>query len=314
LAVLVIGLVGARTPLAASSGAAEPALHCIAFSAYVGAFSPNTGPHPPPSVIDALLDDLVTHTDFRCVMTYGVLNGQDYVFEAARRRGLTVIAIVWLDGDRAVNQQSVSTGIEAANRYRDTIVRVGCGSEVRTRRGAVVAETVVGECVSRMRASGVTQPIGTNTLWFDACNETWPCKPWRFLDRLDFIGVNAYAWWDNKYSGLFPCTTTGAAADFHVARLRDVRSIYPSKEVILTEFGWPAGPDGYSEVNRFTRQRCGIASVSNQRLVVEATIAQLRRLNLPHTVFAAYREPWKNGAEGPVGSWWGLLAAPAEVR
>jgi len=31
-------------------------------------------------------------------------------------------------------------------------------------------------------------------------------------------------------------------ADFHMARLEDIRRTYPGKEVIVTEFGWPMGP------------------------------------------------------------------------
>jgi exo-beta-1,3-glucanase (GH17 family) len=161
-----------------------------------------------------------------------------------------------------------------------------------------------------MRRAGVRQPIGTNESWWSACNETWPCGRWSFLSRLNWIGTNVYAWWENKFSGLCPCVPAQQAAAFHVARLQNVRTRYSPKEVILTEFGWPAGPNGYRETNRVTGQRCGVASAANQRLVVDATLKLLRSRNLPHVLFAAYRERWKS-VEGRVGPYWGILNAPA---
>ena len=47
---------------------------------------------------------------------------------------------------------------------------------------------------------------------------------------------------------------------------------------MLTEFGWPAGPNGFTETNQFTGQHCGIASEANQRVVLEGTIARLNQL------------------------------------
>src|SRR5687768_3865922 len=59
-------------------------LRCVDFGPYVGtdangnAFNPDTGPHPPPGLIDSLLDVVVAQ-GFSCIMNYGVLNGLDYV-------------------------------------------------------------------------------------------------------------------------------------------------------------------------------------------------------------------------------------------
>jgi hypothetical protein len=71
---------------------ASDALRCIAFSPYVDGYDPDTGPHPTPDLIDTLLDKGVVQTGFGCIMTYGVLNGLNYVFEAAEARGIEVIS------------------------------------------------------------------------------------------------------------------------------------------------------------------------------------------------------------------------------
>jgi exo-beta-1,3-glucanase (GH17 family) len=286
------------------------ALHCIAFSPYVNGYNPNGGPHPSPALIDQLLDIIVQQTDFRCIMTYGVLNGLDYTFEAAKSRGIQIIANIWLDNDPAVDDQSITLGIQKAQAYTDTIIRLSCGVEVRTRHGASVAEQVIDPCINRLKEAGVTQPITSIDTWYAWCDEhpttaDPTCQPWNLADRVDWIGINIYPWWENKFSGIYTCTPAAEAADFHLTRMDEVMNTYPGKEVILTEFGWPAGPDGYSETNDITGEQCGVASEANQKLVLEETMAKLRAEDRAYVLFEAFREPWKI-VEGEVGPYWGV--------
>jgi exo-beta-1,3-glucanase (GH17 family) len=314
-AALAVMLVAGDTPGAAQqlTGQSRPAsgsepLRCVAFSPYVAGYDPDYGPHPPHAVIDQLLDRVVYQAGFRCIMTYGVLNGLDYVFQAAQARGIQVIEIIWLDTDATVNAASVTLGIQRAKDYPETIIRVACGSEVRVRRGAAVAEPIIRGCINQARAAGVTQPITSIDTWWGWCNESSPCQPWGLAGDVDWIGINVFPWWENRYSGLFPCTTAAQAADFHVARFQDLIARYPGKEIIVTEFGWPAGPDGYTEQNQRTGQRCGVAGEANQRRVVEETLRKLDQLGLPAVVFSAFREPWKARTEGAAGPYWGICA------
>lgn len=174
------------------------------FSPYVDGYDPVDGPHPSPQLIDTLLDNLINQAGFRCIMTYGVLNGLDYTFEAAQTRGMKVIAILWLDTDPAVNEASITRGIEKAKQYPDTILRLSCGSEVRVRHGAAVAEPIVRGCVDRLKQADVTQPVTSIDTWWGWCNEARPCQRWGLADDLDWIGINVFPWWENRYSGLFP--------------------------------------------------------------------------------------------------------------
>lgn len=289
------------------ASAQELPLRCVAFSPYAAGYDAEFGPHPPPHVIDALLDQARGSTGLNCIQTYGVLNGLDYAFHAAAARGMKVIAIIWLNDLAAVNDASIAKGIEVARAHTGTIVRVSCGSEVRTRLGPAVAEPIVQNCLTRLRAAGVTQPLTAIDTWWEWCNRAWPCQVRAISTQVDWIGINVFPWWENRYSGLFPCTTAAEADEFHIARLQDVSARYPSRHIVLTEFGWPAGPNGYSEANERTGQRCGVASEDNQRDVFEATIERLTALNFWGTAFAAVREPWKARPEGPVGPYWGLI-------
>jgi exo-beta-1,3-glucanase (GH17 family) len=126
---------------------------------------------------------------------------------------------------------------------------------------------------------------------------------------VDWIGTNIFPWWENKFSGVHPCTTAEQAADFHIARLTDLRKTYPGKDVIVTEFGWPNGPDGGTEINRQTQQYCGVANQANQDLVVQTTFKKLAERHWSGVVFEAFSENWKPGSEGLFGSYWGLCSS-----
>ncbi|MCX7097844.1 MAG: exo-beta-1,3-glucanase [Methylococcales bacterium] len=290
---------------------AQPAaLQCAAFSPYVGTLNPNYGAHPSKELITTLVDRLIKQTPFRCIMTYGVLNGLDTIFAVAKERQLKVIAIVWLDNDPAVNSQSISKGIEVAKAYPDTIIKLSCGSEVRTRHGYAF-DGEISRCISALREAGVKQPITTIDTWWEWCNRSLTCAQSSFTKQVDWIGTNIFPWWENKFSGVHNCTPADKAADFHIARLEDIRRTYPGKEVIMTEFGWPNGPEGGTEINSKTGQHCGIANQKNQTLVVQSTFKKLAQKRWSAVVFEAFSENWKPSKEGDFGSYWGICQGQA---
>jgi exo-beta-1,3-glucanase (GH17 family) len=289
----------------ATKSTKKGALQCAAFSPYVGKLTPDYGPSPSRELINTLLDKLVKETPFRCIMTYGVINGLEYTFAAAEARHLKVIAIIWLDDDIAVNSKSIASGIEVAKAFPETIIKLSCGSEVRTRHDYAFDGEIT-RCIDSLRKAGVSQPITTIDTWWEWCNRTTPCHQTNFGAQVDWIGTNIFPWWENKHSGLFSCTPAKKAADFHIARLEDIRRTYPGKEVILTEFGWPNGPEGATETNPLTSQHCGIANKQTQALVVQSTFKKLAARNWSGVVFEAFSENWKPNDEGDFGRFWGI--------
>ena len=281
------------------------AMQCVAFSPYVGDINPDYGAQPSHELIDTLLDKLVKETRFRCIMTYGVMNGLEYTFTAAEARKLKVIAIIWLDKDIAVNDQSIASGIQVAKAFPKTIVKLSCGSEVRTRHGNIFDGEII-KCIDGLRKAGVKQPITTIDTWWEWCNRATPCQKTGFEAKVDWLGINIFPWWENKHAGVHSCTTAEQAADFHIARLEEVSRTYPGKELTLTEFGWPSGPEGGTETNSHTGQKCGIASPKNQVKVIKSTLQKLAKKNWGGNVFEAFSENWKPSDEGNFGSYWGI--------
>ncbi len=295
-----------------ASAAAKPAhshqpppLQCVAFSPYVGNITPDYGPRPSKELIDTLLDKIVKDTPFRCIMTYGVLDGLDYTFTAAKARHLKVIAILWIDKDSKVNSQSISTGIYLARTFPDTIIKLSCGSEVRTRHGYTL-DSEISRCLQALREAKIKQPITTIDTWWEWCNRSLHCEKTLFSDQVDWVGINIFPWWENLYSSLYPCTSAAQAADFHLARLHEVRATHPGKDVIITEFGWPNGPEKTSATHSKTGYDCGIASADNQALVVQSTFKKLAKEHFSGVAFEAFSEDWKSNNEGNFGNYWGL--------
>jgi exo-beta-1,3-glucanase (GH17 family) len=290
---------------AAVRKSADLPMQCAAFSPYVGTMNPDYGPHPSKELIAELLDRIVQYTPFRCIMTYGVLNGLDAIFPAAEARKLKVIAILWLDKDNEINSQSISQGIALAKAFPKTIVKISCGSEVRTRHGDRY-DGEISRCIDALREAGVTQPVTTIDTWWEWCNRSSPCRQTPFAGSVDWIGTNIFPWWENKHAGVFSCTPAAKAADFHIARLQEVRRAYPGKDVILTEFGWPYGPKGATEINVHTGEHCGIANKENQKWVIQSTFKKLAAKKWSGVVFEAFSENWKPSNEGQFGGSWGV--------
>ena len=283
----------------------QETLQCAAFSPYVNELNPNYGASPSKELINELLDKLIKNTPFRCIMTYGVLNGLDQIFSAAEARHLKVIAIIWLDHDREINSQSISKGIEVAKAFPKTIIKLSCGSELRTRH-AYAFDDETTRCIDALRQAGVSQPITTIDTWWEWCNRAKICEQTSFTSKVDWIGVNVFPWWENKFSETYSCTPAEKAADFHIARLEEIHKTYPEKGIIMTEFGWPNGPKDGSEINIKSGQNCGTANNKNQKIIVEETFKKLNQKKWSGVVFSAFSESWKAKDEGVHGSFWGI--------
>lgn len=287
------------------SQAKNTPLQCVAFSPYVNNLSPDYGEKPSPELIATLLDKLTEQTPFRCIMSYGVLNGLEAIFPAAKKRNLKVIAILWLDKNKRTNTDSISHGIALAREYPDTIVRLSCGSEMRTRNNYDFDDETQ-RCVNALKEAKVSQPIGVIDTWWEWCNREQPCHKSRFSDQVDWIGINIFPWWENRYSDLYSCVQAKDATNFHIARWQEMQKTNPTKEVIVTEFGWVHSPEEATQVSLKTGEKCGIASRKNHQLVIENTFKELGEKNVSVVAFEAFSENWKPEHESDWGRFWGI--------
>jgi exo-beta-1,3-glucanase (GH17 family) len=303
-------IAGAPAPVPGGAGApqataAQP-LRGLSWGAFIAPYDPE-GSIPGQATQATLMNKIVNEAGFHCVLMYGSGRDFDWAFQPAHALGVQVIANIGLTSNTTANQTLIAQTIQSVSMYPGTIVRISCGVELGQTIGQAVAESIIRNCRDQVKAAGIRIPVGAIDTWWTLCNQHWPCQPWSFIKELDWVGVDAQVWLENHYSGIFPCTPADRAAQFNVGRLQEIMSMYPGKEVILTEFGWPAGPDGYSEANVVTGQRCGVASEANQQLATQQTLIALNRLGLPAVIFEAFREPWlARTVLGPAGGYFGI--------
>ena len=116
-------------------------------------------------------------------------------------------------------------------------------------------------------------------------------------DEVDVLGVQIYPYW----GGL---SIDAAAADT-VESVKLLRSRYPNKPVILTEFGWPTAGGTIGSA---------VASPENAARYFREVIPMLDENGIEYLYFAMADEKWKQQDEGGPGAHWGLLQADGSVK
>ncbi len=219
---------------------------------------------------------------------------------------------VWLDADAGANTAQIDAGIALARGYPDVVSSVTCGSELSLRSGRAVAEPVVSDCLARMRAAGVTQPLTHQATWTEWCGTPpqapFVCQRWDFLaSRVDFISQTAYSVWENRVKTRFPCVPPEDAAKYHMNRQFDVAATYPDKVVIMSEVGYPGPPFFYRDDEGGAP--CTTMDKATQLAVMGETLGYCRSSGASCILFASHNEPWKGeggaGGEGVFGAFWG---------
>jgi exo-beta-1,3-glucanase (GH17 family) len=299
-------LITAMTPTATSPG-------CISFSPFVDNLNPNYGSIPSESLIQTLLNTLISQTSYRCIHIYDLSGPYSTIVQVAESLGLKVLANVYISSSTfAIN--NVSGAISTAVAYPNTLLGISCGSEIiYESNNPTGSRSAVASCISQFRAGGVTQPIGYIDVFTGWCGGSeYPCTNF-YTDLesiVDFIGVDMFPWWSNTYSRMFPCEPASNAVNqtfFSYYALKRVAS----KPVLITEFGWPGsgGGDIISQANVYTGQQCGVANPTLQQQINQQTINECAANGIACSLFEAFNEAWKgNGNSGDVNNFWGICS------
>ena len=109
----------------------------------------------------------------------------------------------------------------------------------------------------------------------------------KIVDEIDFIGLHAYAFWNNK--------TIDVAMDWTESIYRDIQSRYPDYLIAYTETGWPTSrvyDDSYEG------QLIGKANEQNQQIFFEQYMDWIEENKVISLYFEAFDEQWKGGFDG----------------
>ena len=218
-----------------------------------------------------------------CVRTYATDLGLDQIPELAAKVGLKVIQGIWLDRDRQKNLTQISTGIRLAREYPGTITALVVGNEVLL-RGEMTASDLA--ATIRSVKAQVTVPVTYADVW-----EFW-LRNREISDAVDFVTLHILPFWEDV-----PVPAEFAAAHADAIRRR-MASVFPGKEILIGEIGWPS--EG-------RMRESALPSRTNQARVVSEILDLARRENFRVNLFEAYDELWKQQLEGTVGGYWGLF-------
>jgi glucan 1,3-beta-glucosidase len=180
----------------------------------------------------------------------------------------------------------METAINLVKQNPETISAVVVGSEVLLRKEMTAADLAG---IIRSVKARVAVPVTYADVW-----EYW-LRNRDVGASVDFITIHVLPYWEDV-----PIAAGSAVAHVDNVR-RKIGSVFPDKEILIGEAGWPG----------MGRMRAGaLPSRINQAKVVSGILALGKAQDFRISVVEAYDQPWKRRFEGTVGGNWGLIDAP----
>lgn len=259
-----------------------PPVQCVSYAPY---YKPGMTPMRPETFIDPLQieQDLKALSAItRCVRTYSVSQGLDYVPKAAQKLGMQVILGAWIGWVDSQNRAELQLAVQQANQYPDTVRLLVVGNEVLL-RGEQTEAAMQGYLQSAKAQTKV--PLTYADVW-----EYWLKHP-LLAQAVDQITVHILPYWEDKPVGIDQAVAHTASVMGHLGTVF-------KKPLLIGETGWPS-----QGRQRFWSQ----PGLVNQARYVRAFLAAAAENHWQYNIIEAVDQPWKRGLEGTVGGYWGLL-------
>ncbi len=251
-----------RTPLGANEK-----LDCITYSPFRAGEAPGAGVAIPPERIDQDLARLAPLAS--CVRTETLAYGLDRVPALAQKRGMATVLGLALSRDQAENKREIDRAIATINANRAAVRSLVVGNGVLSRGDLTTAElAVIIRNVRQTARVPVSYADGADT-WLRASD---------IVGIVETITVN-FA----PYAARYPLAAGSLQQNLRETRAK-FASVFPGKEVIFAEAGWPS--EG--------RMR-GAArpSRANQALAIQEMLAAGKAGNFRVHLSEAFDQPWR---------------------
>ncbi len=251
-------------------------LYGLCFSAYVQ--GQGAGDQLTEAQVRRRIDIIAPHT--RWLRSFACTEGHELIPRLARAKGLKTMVGAWISHDRDRNEREIAGLLTLAQAGLVDIAVVG--NEVLLRGDLPEQELLA--YIARVKAAMPDDvPVGCVDAYF------------QFLERpaltaaCDVLLPNCYPFWEGADI---------AMAAQYVRRMHGlVKAAGGDKPVIVTETGWPGKGQAVARA---------VPSAENaMRFFID--IQQWGRgEGVKLFYFSSFDEPWKLGAEGEVGTQWGL--------
>ncbi len=237
-----------------------------------------------------ILEDLqIVAQRWNLIRTYGSGQQSRNILEVIRDNNLPIRVMqgAWVDQHQtaAENREQVDGAIALANDFPEIVVAVNVGNEIFvdwSYHRIDDMDKVIG-WIREVR-SKVKQPVTVN----DDYNFWNKPHAYRIADEVDFIGLHAYAFWNNK--------TLDIAMEWTDSIYRDIQQRHPDHVIAYTETGWPTSRvygDGSYEGGLI-----GKAGENEQEVFFDQYDPWVESNQVISFYFSSFDENWKGGFDG----------------
>ncbi len=253
----------------------DSGMHGIGFSAYTEGQKP--GDQISEEQIRRRIQILEPYTKW--VRSFSCTDGNELVPQIAHEYGLKTMVGAWLGKDAEKNEREIESLISLAKAGHIDIAAVG--NEVLY-RGDLSLDELLG-FIHRVKEAIPDIPVGYVDAYYEFSNHP------EIVDATDVILANCYPYWE------------GCHIDYSLLYMKDmfnqaVRAA-KGKRVIISETGWPSKGESFKDSHP--------SEINFMRYFINTQIWSANE-DIEVFYFSSFDEPWKVGAEGDVGAYWGL--------
>ena len=217
------------------------------------------------------------HTQW--VRSFSCTDGNQFIPQVAREKGLKTMVGAWIGKDKARNEKEIQGLIALGKAGMIDIAAVG--NEVLLR--SELSEAEILEYMQRVKAALPGIPVGYVDAYYQLIQ-----RP-KLLAACDVILTNCYPFWEGS--------DIHKAAGYLKRMYQLTQEVSKGKQVIITETGWP---------NKGSkREAAEPSSVNAMKYFINVSKWQQEN-ELPLFYFTSFDESWKLHHEGDVGAGWGI--------
>ena len=220
------------------------------------------------------------------VRFYSTTGDLEAAYKIAHDMGFKVVGTAWLSGKNTAADKKELNGLIAL--CNKGYVQVACVGSETLLRGDLTSSQLIKymKYVRKRLKKSVRAKVAVTT----ADDLDMLLKNDKVCKACDILAVNNYPFWGG--------VSVKRAAKVFADNINTIQQAYPQKEIIISETGWPTGGDTNGKAKPSAKNAAKYFSEIRAWSLKTKTVVLW---------FDAADEPWKETAEGSVGSHWGLM-------
>jgi len=252
-------------------------IHGISFSPYTENQNPALFSWITPEQIEERLSIIKPYVHW--IRTFSCTLGNEAIAPIAKKHGLKTLVGAWIGDDLEMNEAELDNVIRIAKEGHADIVAIG--NEVVLRED-IPTELLI-SYIKRFKEAVPHVPVGYVDAYYTFVNDP------ELVEVSDVILANCYPFWEH-------CNISYALS-YMKEMVEFVKKVSLTKEVIISETGWPTKGESYGEAQ---------PSFENAARYFTETYHWANQQGIKVFYFSSFDETWKVDEEGEYGAYWGI--------